>query len=61
VVPFLLEDVLIYQINLFEDNEERIRLYQAMDDINFRFGDKTICRASGMEIGTRTFNPFLAK
>ncbi|OJW18343.1 DNA polymerase IV [Mucilaginibacter sp. 44-25] len=50
-----------YQINLFEDNEERIRLYQAMDNINFRFGDKTVCRASGMEIGARTFNPFLAK
>jgi DNA polymerase-4 len=48
-----------YQINLFEDNEERIRLYQALDKINFKFGDKTICRAAGMEIGTRNFNPFL--
>jgi len=48
-----------YQINLFEDNEERIRLYQAMDRINFKFGDKTVCRAAGMEIGTRNFNPFL--
>ncbi|MDN3548298.1 DNA polymerase IV [Mucilaginibacter aquaedulcis] len=48
-----------YQINLFEDNEERIRLYQAMDNINFKYGDKTVCRAVGMEIGTRNFNPFL--
>lgn len=48
-----------YQINLFEDNEERIKLYQAMDTINFRFGDKTVCRAAGMEIGARTFNPFM--
>ena len=48
-----------YQINLFEDNEERIRLYQAMDTINGKFGDKTVCRAAGMEIGTRNFNPFL--
>jgi DNA polymerase-4 len=48
-----------YQINLFEDNEERIRLYQAMDNINFKFGDKTICRAAGMEVGTRNFNPFM--
>lgn len=48
-----------YQINLFEDNEERIRLYQAMDNINFKFGEKTVCRAAGMEIGTRNFNPFL--
>jgi DNA polymerase-4 len=48
-----------YQINLFEDNEQQIKLYQAMDQINFKFGDKTICRAAGMEIGTRNFNPFL--
>jgi DNA polymerase-4 len=48
-----------YQINLFEDNEQQIRLYQAMDKINFKFGDKTVCRAVGMEIGTRNFNPFL--
>jgi DNA polymerase-4 len=48
-----------YQINLFEDNEERIRLYQALDDINFKFGEKTVCRAAGMEIGARSFNPFL--
>ena len=48
-----------YQINLFEDNEERIRLYQALDKINFKFGEKTVCRAAGMEIGTRNFNPFM--
>ncbi len=49
-----------YQINLFEDNEEQIKLYQAMDNINFKYGDKTVCRAAGMEVGTRNFNPFLA-
>jgi DNA polymerase-4 len=48
-----------YQINLFEDNEERIKLYQAMDKINFKFGEKTVCRAAGMEIGARNFNPFM--
>lgn len=48
-----------YQINLFEDNEEQIRLYQAMDSINFKFGDKTVCRAAGMQVGTRSFNPFM--
>lgn len=48
-----------YQINLFEDNEERIKLYQAMDKINFKFGEKTVCRAAGMEIGTRSFNAFM--
>ncbi len=48
-----------YQINLFEDNEEQIRLYQAMDNINGKFGEKTVCRAAGMNIGTRNFNPFM--
>jgi len=48
-----------YQINLFEDNEERIKLYQALDKINFKFGEKTVCRAAGMDIGTRNFNPFM--
>jgi len=48
-----------YQINLFEDNETQISLYQAMDKINFKFGDKTVCRAAGMEITTRNFNPFM--
>ncbi len=48
-----------YQNNLFEDNEERIKLYQAMDNINGKYGDKTVCRAAGMEIGTRNFNPFM--
>ena len=48
-----------YQINLFEDNEQQIKLYQAMDSINYKFGDKTVCRAAGMEIGTRNFNPFM--
>ena len=48
-----------YQINLFEDNEERINLYNALDKINFKYGEKTVCRAAGMEIGTRSFNPFM--
>jgi len=48
-----------YQINLFDDNERQLQLYQAMDKINFKFGDKTVCRAAGMNIGTRNFNPFM--
>jgi DNA polymerase-4 len=48
-----------YQINLFEDNEERLNLYNALDKINFKYGQKTVCRAAGMEIGTRGFNPFM--
>jgi len=48
-----------YQINLFEDTEEYINLYQAMDRIRERFGDRAVLRASG--IGARTIsrsNPF---
>jgi DNA polymerase-4 len=48
-----------YQINLFEDNEERIKLYQAMDKINFKFGEKTVCRAAGIALWKRNFNPFM--
>lgn len=47
-----------YQINLFEDTEEQIRLYQALDKINVKYGDKTVCRAIGMQVGRRRFNPF---
>ncbi|MFC0655182.1 DNA polymerase IV [Mongoliitalea lutea] len=47
-----------YQINLFEDTAEQIRLYQALDRINGKFGDKTVCRAVGMQVGRRRFNPF---
>ena len=47
-----------YQIKLFEDTQEQINLYQAMDKINGKFGEKTICRAIGMSVGRRRFNPF---
>jgi len=50
-----------YQINLFEDTEERISLYQAMDRINGKYGNKTVCRAVGMQVGCRRFNPFNGK
>ncbi|MBD8487535.1 DNA polymerase IV [Echinicola sp. CAU 1574] len=47
-----------YQINLFEDTQESIRLYQALDKINVKYGEKTVCRAIGMKVGHRNFNPF---
>ena len=47
-----------YQINLFEDTQEQINLYQALDKINTKFGDKTVCRAVGMSVGRKRFNPF---
>lgn len=49
-----------YQINLFEDSEETLNLYAAMDHIRERFGDKSVIRASGMGARTigRMHNPF---
>ena len=49
-----------YQINLFEDSEEMMNLYQAMDHIRNRYGDTAVRRASGMEARTigRMINPF---
>ncbi len=46
-----------YQINLFDDNEEQIRLYQAMDHINFKFGDKTVWRRAAVH-GDRDLRNF---
>jgi DNA polymerase IV len=36
-----------YQINLFSDKEEMIRLYQALDSVNHRYGSFLVMRASG--------------
>ncbi len=49
-----------YQINLFEDTEEVLNLYNAMDRIRERFGDKSVIRASGLGARTigRMHNPF---
>lgn len=49
-----------YQINLFEDTEEALNLYQAMDYVRKRFGDRSVCRASAMGAKTigRMQNPF---
>ncbi|MEO9968195.1 MAG: DNA polymerase IV [Reichenbachiella sp.] len=48
-----------YQINLFEDSEEAIRLYQAMDKMRDKHGDRKVMRASGIEARTISrFNPF---
>ncbi|MFM2206518.1 MAG: hypothetical protein RL213_493 [Bacteroidota bacterium] len=37
-----------HQINLFEDSEETIRLYRAMDGLRNRFGENAVRRAAGM-------------
>ncbi len=36
-----------YQINLFDDTEEKINLYQAMDHLRQRFGKRAVMRAAG--------------
>ena len=48
-----------HQISLFEDAEEMISLYQAMDRIREKHGDRKVLRASGMEARTiGRYNPF---
>jgi len=37
------------QINMFDDTEEMVNLYQAMDKMRLRYGDRAVMRAAGME------------
>ncbi len=49
-----------YQIRLFEDSEKMIKLYQSMDKVRNRYGDKAVQRAVTLgvkSIGGR-YNPF---
>lgn len=49
-----------YQINLFEDTTTTVNLYNAMDVLRERYGDRSVMRASGLEAKTigRMMNPF---
>lgn len=47
-----------YQINLFDDTEEMVSLYQAMDNIRLRFGDDKVKRALAMNVTHMKMNPF---
>ena len=49
-----------YQINLFDDHEEQISLYTAMDDMRKKFGDRAVMKAAGIEARSigRGENPF---
>jgi DNA polymerase-4 len=49
-----------YQINLFDDNEEQISLYNAMDELRKKFGDRAVMKAAGIEARSigRGDNPF---
>jgi len=37
-----------YQIRLFEDTQENIRLYQAIDSVKKRYGERFVMRAAGV-------------
>jgi len=41
-----------YQIKLYEDTQEMIRLYQSIDSIKRRYGEKALLRAVGVRKGT---------
>lgn len=49
-----------HQMDAFADTEEAMSLYQAMDRVRKRFGDRTVMRASGMDARSigRMDNPF---
>ncbi len=48
-----------HQINLFEDNDKILNLYQAMDKMRERYGDRAVVRASGMAAKSISrWNPF---
>ncbi len=48
-----------YQINLFEDSQELINLYSAMDKIRNKHGDRSVMCAAGFDARTISrFNPF---
>ena len=47
-----------HQINLFEDSQEIIQLYQAMDLIRKKYGENKIHRATGGDYKLKDFNPF---
>ncbi len=38
-----------YQVNLFEDTQEMIHLYQAIDNVKKRYGEKMLVKAAGMK------------
>ncbi|MEI6865155.1 DNA polymerase IV [Flavicella sp.] len=48
-----------FQIDMFDDNEKIIKLYQAMDKMRERYGYKAVIRARGMDTKTiARFDPF---
>jgi DNA polymerase IV len=42
-----------YQINLFDDTQELIKLYQAIDSVKSQYGEPLLMRASGFDKNTK--------
>jgi DNA polymerase-4 len=38
-----------YQINLFDDTEEQVKFYQAMDKLKNKYGERIVSRAVGLQ------------
>ncbi|GAC1530038.1 MAG: DNA polymerase IV [Sediminibacterium sp.] len=49
-----------YQIRLFEDTQEMVRLYQAIDSVKHQYGEKLLIRAAGFT-GKRDDKPVIPK
>jgi len=48
-----------FQIDLFDDNAAILNLYQAMDKMRERYGDRSVMRAVGMDAKSISrWNPF---
>jgi len=48
-----------HQVDLFDDDEKILNLYQAMDRMRERYGDRAVIRAKGMEAKSISrWNPF---
>jgi DNA polymerase-4 len=47
-----------HQIDLFDDSENQIQLYKALDVINNKYGSKTVHRAATTAIKIKSHNPF---
>ncbi len=48
-----------HQISLFDDTEEMVNLYQAMDKMRDKYGDRAVLRATGLDARTiGRSNPF---
>lgn len=47
-----------HQVNMFEDSEHIINLYQAMDKMRMLYGENKIQRAAALSFPLRSFNPF---